>query len=89
MDDALKERTENWYAKQRNGGVSLEVPEEELDSRQKSPRRARRGYGKQNEEYNPHIDETADLPTMHEAYQFLKKTYVDDIVAKKMKNTKV
>ena len=32
------------------------------------------------EKYNPHIDLQADLPTMHEAFQYLMKTYVDDIL---------
>ncbi len=31
------------------------------------------------EKYNPYIDLTADLPTMHEAFQYLMKTYVDDV----------
>ena len=29
--------------------------------------------------YQPHIDDSADLTTIHEAYQYLMKTYVDDV----------
>ncbi len=32
------------------------------------------------ERYDPHIDVNADLPTVHEAYQFLMKTFVDEIL---------
>ncbi len=37
----------------------------------------------EDEEYNPHVDWMADMPTLHEAFQFLMKTYVDDVVEKK------
>ena len=29
--------------------------------------------------YQPHVDDSADLTTIHEAYQYLMKTYVDDV----------
>jgi hypothetical protein len=43
---------------------------------------------KKNLTYQPHVDRDADLATMHEAYQFLVKVYVDDAIERKKKLSK-
>ena len=41
------------------------------------------------EEYKPYVDDSADLNTIHEAYQYLMKTYVDDVLEQKSKKQKL
>ena len=43
----------------------------------------------QKKDYQPYVDDTADLNTIHEAYQFMMKTYVDDILEQKSKQQKL
>ena len=41
------------------------------------------------EEYTPFINETADLPTIHEAYQYLVKVYIEDVNEMRKKRKKM
>ena len=39
-------------------------------------------------EFDPNVDVTADLPTIHEAFQFLMKKYVEDPISRQGQRTK-
>ena len=41
------------------------------------------------EAYTPYINEEADLPTIHEAYQYLVKTYVENVILRKTQKKNV
>ena len=44
---------------------------------------------KSNKDYHPYVDDSADLNTIHEAYQYLMKTYVDDVLELKTKHQRL
>lgn len=98
LETSLKKRMDDLKAGRTGPGANpnnLGFPSD--DEKPKTPRKSpNRNAGrtparttKKKMTYEPHVDHDADLPTMHEAYQFLTKNYVDDISAKKITKVKM
>lgn len=76
METSVKERIDSYSERQELLELGLPVP---------PPKTMKASSKVGNEEYTPFIDETADLPTIHEAYQYLVKVYVENPVELKKK----
>ena len=66
LEKAVKERCDTWSDRQELLELGLPVP---------PPKTSKASSKVGQEEYTPFIDESADLPTIHEAYQYLNKGY--------------
>jgi len=77
LERAVKERCDTYSDRQELLELGLPVPPP-------ATMKASSKVGNQ-EEYAPFINEEADLPTIHEAYQYLNKVYVNDIIELKKK----
>ena len=77
LEVAVKERIDTWSDRQELIKLGLPVP---------PPKTMKASSKAGNDEYSPFIDETADLPTIHEAYQYLVKVYVEDTIELKKRN---
>ena len=66
LERAVKERCDTYSDRQELIELGLPVP---------PPKTMKASSKVGQEEYTPFINEEADLPTIHEAYQYLKKGY--------------
>ena len=77
LDNALKDRSDDYMT---NKGIPMRMelfdPNEKEGKIKPTTRRTKDG------EYNPYIDVDVDIHTVHEAFQFLMKYYVEDIIAR-------
>lgn len=91
LEEAMVARTED-FANRQIVAKNLDVSEDfrmELKATPKKKKAAPKKTPaelKEEKKYEPRKD--VDLPTMHEAYQFLRKTFVDDVVERKAKLAK-
>merc|ERR1712008_213252 len=76
LEKAVRERCDTWSDRQELLELGLPVP---------PPKTSKASSKVGQEEYTPFIDEAADLPTIHEAYQYLNKVYINDIQELKKK----
>merc|ERR1711894_613513 len=85
LEKSMKERVDTYPERQK---VLALIKAEEEDSDEDAPRMHRQ-VTKGKEGYTPYINEEADLPTIHEAYQYLVKTYVENVLIRKQRKTSV
>ena len=81
----MKERVDTYPERQK---ILKLIKAEEEDSDEDAPR-IHRQITKGKEGYTPYINEEADLPTIHEAYQFLVKTYIENVLIRKQRKSSV
>lgn len=89
LEKSMKERVETYPERQKI--LKLIKAEEEDDSEDDEPGKPRqhRQITKGKEAYTPYINEEADLPTIHEAYQYLVKTYIENVIIRKQRKSSV
>ena len=85
LEKSMKERVDTYPERQK---ILKLIKAEEEDSDEDAPR-IHRQITKGKEGYTPYINEEADLPTIHEAYQFLVKTYIENVLIRKQRKSSV
>ena len=81
----MKERVDSYPERQK----LLQQMKYEEEFAERGERREHIQITKSKDAYTPYINEEADLPTIHEAYQYLVKTYVENVILRKEKKKNV